>query len=168
MYGKAKAKQTLKTLLPIVFLLAIVGISAALVSYTFYSNNGQAVPVYPKPLSLTATANWNQTYYFEGDTARLDATLTNPNANYNFSISSLVIKNEGTADIKLWFGNPSNYLTLNAGESFTLTPAMLSGVFTGGMIPKGYYGSFTAYADLLTSGTLLISAQFNGDWVFSP
>ena len=151
-------KKSLLAALPLLFFVAAVG---ALVIYQFVTPQ---LTVYAKPTDLTATSNFNATYAIVDDTIMLNGTVTNPNAHWNFTIESITITNTGTASVKAWYGNPSNYINLTAGQSITISAAQLP--FK--CIEPRQHIDFTAYVVPQTAGTLQLTASFQGNWVLVP
>ena len=151
-------KKILFASLPLLFVVAAVG---AMVIYQFVTPQ---LTVYEKPANLTATSNFNQTYAIAGDTVELTGTITNPNAHWNFSIAAIAIENTGTAAMKIWYGNPNNYIVLQPGQSITIPSSQLP--FTA--IGAGAIESFMAYVVPQTAGTLQLSATLQGDWTLAP
>ena len=151
-------KKILFASLPLLFVVAAVG---ALVTYQFVTPQ---LTVYEKPADLTATSNFNATYAIVDDTIMLNGTVTNPNEHWDFAIASITITNTGTASVKVWYGNPSNYINLAAGQSITIPSSQLP--FTA--IVAGAVESFTAYVIPQTAGTLQLSATLQGDWALVP
>jgi len=151
-------KKSLLAALPLLFFVAAVG---ALVIYQFVTPQ---LPVYEKPVALTATSNFNATYAIVDDTIMLTGTVTNPNEHWNFTIESIAITNTGTASVKVWYGSPNNYITLTAGQSITIQAAQLP--FK--CIEPEQHIDFTAYVVPQAAGNLQLTASFQGNWVLVP
>jgi len=65
---------------------------------------------------------------------------------------------------EIWYGNPNNCITLQPGQSITIPSSQLP--FTA--IGAGAVESFTAYVIPQTTGTLQLTATFQGNWVLVP
>ena len=151
-------KKSLIAVLPLFFIVAAAG---ALITYQFVTPSLQ---VYEKPTDLTATSAFSQEYAVVGDDVILTGTVTNPNEHWNFSIESITIENTGTASMKIWYGDPNNYIELQVNQSITIPSSQLP--FTS--IGPGVVESFMAHVIPQTTGTLQLSATLQGDWALVP